>query len=185
VISGFTTADPQMMLSLMRTLHGFTMDLFRHGDRVKAALDAMVDDMADEGLKCMSAAGPPSTNGLPGMMMACERGSGQYYNLKTFEKYVWPYIKKIVLTWAKAGYVTTLHFDTDWTLNMPYLKELPKGMVICELDSTTDIFKAHEILTGHTCIMGDVPPSLSSHGTPEEMEEYCKKLIQVVGKERV
>jgi hypothetical protein len=182
VVAGHLMIDPQMMLSLLRTLQGFTMDLYRRGDKVKAALDAMVDDMTEDAIKCMNAAGGPSVSGLPGIMMACERGSGQYYNLKIFEKYVWPYIKKMVLAWAKEGYVTTLHFDTDWTLNMPYLKEFPKGMVICEPDSTTDIFKAHEILKGHTCFMGDVPPSISSHGTVREMEDYCKKLIQVVGK---
>jgi uroporphyrinogen-III decarboxylase len=30
--------------------------------------------------------------------------------------------------------------------------------------------------------MGDVPAALSSLGTPEEMEEYCKKLIDEIGK---
>lgn len=182
VIAAHLMVDPQMMLSLLRTLQGFTLDLYRRGDKVKAALDAMVDDMTEDAIKCMRAAGPPSPTRIPGIMMACERGSGQYYNLKIFEKYVWPYIKKMVLAWAREGYVTTLHFDTDWTLNMPYLKELPKGMVVCELDSATDIFKAHEILKGHTCFMGDVPPSISSHGTVEDMENYCKRLIEVVGK---
>jgi len=33
------------------------------------------------------------------------------------------------------------------------------------------------------CIAGDVPAALSSLGTPEEVEEYCKKLIDVVGKD--
>jgi len=182
VVAGHLMIDPQMTLSLLRTLQGFTMDLYRRGDKVKATLDAMVDDMTQDAINCMKAAGGPSATGLPGIMMACERGSGQYYNLKIFEKYVWPYIKKMVLAWAKEGYVTTLHFDTDWTLNMPYLKELPKGMVICEPDSTTDIVKAHEILRGHMCFMGDVPPSISSHGTVKDMEDYCKKLIDVVGK---
>jgi uroporphyrinogen-III decarboxylase len=183
VIASHLMVDPQMMLSLLRTLQGFTLDIYRRGDKVKAALDAMVDDMTEDAISCMRAAGPPSPTGIPGIMMACERGSGQYYNLKIFERFVWPYIKKMTLAWAKEGYVTTLHFDTDWTLNMPYLKELPRGMVICELDSTTDIFKAHEILKGHTCFMGDVPPSISSHGTVKDMEDYCKKLIDIVGKD--
>ena len=30
--------------------------------------------------------------------------------------------------------------------------------------------------------MGDVPASLSTLGTPEEMEAYCTKLIDIVGK---
>ncbi len=56
-------------------------------------------------------------------------------------------------------------------------------MCVCELDSTTDIFKAKEILKDHMCIAGDVPAGLSSYGTTKEMEEYCKKLIDTIGKD--
>jgi len=76
-----------------------------------------------------------------------------------------------------------MHFDQDWTLNLPYLTELPRKMCVVELDSTTDIFKAKEILKDHMCIAGDVPASLSSIGTPEDMEAYCRKLIDIVGKD--
>jgi len=183
VIAGVLLADPQMVLSLIRTLPQFTLDMYRRPDKVKAALDAMVDDIAQGALESMKAAGGPSPTGIPGIMISCERGSGQYYNLKLFERFVWPYIKRMVELWAAEGYVTTLHFDTDWTLNLPYLLELPPKMCICELDSTTNIFKAKEILKDHMCIMGDVPPALSAYGTPEEMEAYCKKVIDVVGKD--
>ena len=76
-----------------------------------------------------------------------------------------------------------LHMDTDWTQNIPYLKELPSKKCIANYDSITDIFKAKEILHGHMCIMVDVPPSLSSLGTHEEVRAYCEKLIDVVGKD--
>jgi len=183
VIGGGLLIDPQMALSLMRTLQQFTLDLYRIPDKVEAALNAMVDDITEDALKAMEAAGGPSRTGIPGIMMACERGSGQYYNLKIFERFVWPYIKKMCLAWIDAGYVVTLHFDTDWTLNLPYLRQLPARKIICELDSATDIFKAREILEGHCSIMGDVPPSISSHGTADEMVSYCRNLIDVVGKD--
>jgi len=68
-------------------------------------------------------------------------------------------------------------------MNLPYLKDLPKGKCICELDSTSDIFKAKEILKGHMCIMGDVPATKLALGTPEDVTAYCEKLIDVVGKD--
>jgi uroporphyrinogen-III decarboxylase len=79
------------------------------------------------------------------------------------------------------GFVTILHFDTDWTLNLPYLRELPRGKCVAQFDSRTDIFKAKEILRDHMCIMGDVPPSLLSLGTTQDVEAYCRKLIDIVG----
>ena len=182
VMAGHLMVDPQMALSLLRTLQQFTLDMYRHGDRVVAALDAMVDDMLEDAIQAMNAIGPAPSTGIPGIMMACERGSGQYYNLNLFERFVWPYIKKMCLAWWDAGYVTTLHFDTDWSRNLPYLLELPAKSCIVELDCTTDIFNAKEVLGNHMCIMGDIPPSISSHGTAEDMENYCKKLIDIVGK---
>ncbi len=46
----------------------------------------------------------------------------------------------------------------------------------------TDIFKAKEILDGHMCISGDVPASLLTLGTPDDVRVYCQRLIDEVGK---
>ena len=34
---------------------------------------------------------------------------------------------------------------------------------------------------GHACIMGDVPASMFAFGTPDEVYNYCKKLIREIG----
>ncbi len=40
--------------------------------------------------------------------------------------------------------------------------------------------KAKEILGNHMCIMGNVPSSLLQTGTPEDVKDYCRKLINDV-----
>ena len=50
----------------------------------------------------------------------------------------------------------------------------------CEL---TDVFRAKEIIGDRMCIQGGVPPTILQAGTPEEVDAYCKKLIEVVGKD--
>ena len=92
-------------------------------------------------------------------------------------------MKKMIEAFAAEGLVTVMHFDQDWTINLPYLLDLPPKMCVCELDSKTDIFKAKEILGNHMCVAGDVPAGLQAYGTPKEMEDYVKKLIDVVGKD--
>jgi hypothetical protein len=183
VLAGTNPIDPQMGLSLMRTLTDFTMDLYQRPEKVKGALEAIADDIIPGSIDSMLLTGPAPETGIPGIMLACERGSGAIYSLEIFEEFVWPYIKRAVEAFWEAGFVTTLHFDSDWTRNMPYLRELPAKSCIVELDSTTDIFKAKEILGDHLCLMGDVPPAISSLGTVEEMEAYCKRLIDEVGKD--
>jgi len=46
----------------------------------------------------------------------------------------------------------------------------------------TDIFRAKEMLGDKACIMGNVPISMLQVSTPAAVEEYCKKLIEKVGK---
>jgi uroporphyrinogen-III decarboxylase len=166
-----------MTLSLARTLPQFTLDLHRMPDKVLAALEAMVPDFIQNCIDDCHA------SGIPWVHISLERGSASYYNLKTYEKFFFPQLKKIVDALTDAGLYCMLHMDTDWTLNLPYLKDLPAKKCVCNLDSITDIFKAKEILHGHMCIMGDVPPSLTALGTPEEVRAYCEKLIDVVGED--
>ena len=176
VIAGALIISCEMTLSLARTLPQFTLDLHRYPDKVQATLEAMIPDFIQNAINDTKA------SGIPRVVISLERGSGSYYNLKTYERFFFPQLKKIVDALAAEGLVSVLHMDTDWTLNLPYLRELPKKMCICELDSTSDIFKAKEILQGHMCIMGDVPPSLLSLGTREEVIEYCERLMDIVGK---
>ncbi len=183
VIAATNSVDPQMLLCLLRTLTGFIVDLHKWPDKVNEVLRVMSRDLADGAVEAMRNGGPAPESGIPGLMIACERGSGAYFNLKVFEESVWPFMKEQIEASWEAGYVTTLHMDTDWTANLPYLLELPPKSCIVELDSTSDIFKAKEILGNHMCIMGDVPPALSTHGTVDEMREYCEKLIDTVGKD--
>jgi uroporphyrinogen-III decarboxylase len=119
---------------------------------------------------------------IPLVFIVLERGSGFYYRLDIFEQFEWPYLQRYVDAFIAEGLTVWFHFDTDWSLNLPYLKQLPKGKCVADLDSTTDIFHAKEILGGHMCISGDVPASLLSLGSPEDVRKYCQRLIDEVGR---
>jgi uroporphyrinogen-III decarboxylase len=90
---------------------------------------------------------------------------------------------QIVDAFWSEGIVSWFHLDTCWDKNIPYFEQLPKGSAIIDLDGTTDIFTAKEVLKNHLCIASDVHPTLLSLGKPEDVENYCKKLIDEVGKD--
>jgi hypothetical protein len=176
VTQGGVTPNPEMILSLGRTLTQFTLDLYHYPDKIQAVLDAMVDDCIQNVLLNTRATGIPWAN----ILLA--RGSSTFYNLPTFERFVFPYIKKMVTAFTSAGLMVNMHCDTNWILNLPYFKELPAGKCMVELDGTTDILKAKEILKGHMCIKGDVPATLLTLGKAEDVAAYCHRLIDNVGK---
>jgi uroporphyrinogen-III decarboxylase len=165
-----------MAFSMARTLTQFTMDLYEVPEKVKAAMDATCDDLIQNALDVIA------LTKIPLAFIVLERGSGFYYRLDVFEQFEWPYLQRYVDAFLSEGVTPWFHFDTDWGLNLPYLRHLPKGKCVCDLDGTTDIFKAKEVLGGHMCISGDVPASLLTLGRPDDVREYCQRLIDEVGK---
>jgi uroporphyrinogen-III decarboxylase len=90
-------------------------------------------------------------------------------------------LKKLILAFVDAGLTPCVFFEGDYTPRLECLLELPKGRVLAQLD-TTDIFKAKEVLNNHLCIRGNVPSSLLQVGTVQQVKDYCRKLIDKVGK---
>jgi len=171
------TVDSIMMaFSLSRTLMEFTKDLRQVPDKVEKAMVKACDDLISNALEMIKGKKRKVA------FIVLERGSGALYPLSVFERFEWPFLKRYVDAFVAEGITPWLHLDTDWSKNLPYFKQLPKGKCVADLDSTTNIFRAKEVLGGHMCISGDVPASLFSVGTPKEMADYCKKLIREVGK---
>jgi len=171
------TVDSVMMaFSLSRTLIEFTKDLRQIPDKVERAMAKACDDLISNALEMLR------DRQRKGAFIVLERGSGALYPLHIFERFEWPFLKRYVETFVDEGITPWMHLDTDWSKNLPYFKQLPKGKCVADLDSTTNIFRAKEVLNGHMCISGDVPASLFSVGKKDDVVDYCKKLIREVGR---
>jgi uroporphyrinogen-III decarboxylase len=81
----------------------------------------------------------------------------------------------------RRGATPCVFFEGDFTSRLEHLLEFPKGKILARLDKT-DIFKAKKILKEHLCIEGNIPSSLLQIGSVQEVKDYCKKLIDAVGK---
>jgi uroporphyrinogen-III decarboxylase len=57
-----------------------------------------------------------------------------------------------------------------------HLAELPKGRVPMHFDRV-DRDQAHKFLAGRNCFWGNIPVSLMEHGTPQQVEEDVRRLI--------
>jgi uroporphyrinogen-III decarboxylase len=71
--------------------------------------------------------------------------------------------------------------EADYTDRLEVIGDIPRGKAIYHFENA-DIFKAKEILGDVVCIRGNVPASLLCLGSPQEVRDYCKKLIDIVGK---
>ena len=160
-----------------RSYTKFVRDLFQIPDRVQAAMDAALPFMV--GQKCEAT----KQQGLSYIWVGGWRSASAMLSKSLWDRFVFPYFNKVINEVIDAGIHPILHFDSDWTRDLERFKVFPKGKCIFSVDGMTDIFKAKEILGDTMCIMGDVPASLLSLGTPDEVYKYCRKLIDELGQE--
>jgi uroporphyrinogen-III decarboxylase len=161
----------------LRGMRGTMIDMYRCPDKLLTACERIQEwRFAEATPATLDAQGH-----RPRVFMALHRGSDGFMSKKQFEKLYWPGLKNAILKAIDLGYIAAPFFEGIWDDRLEYLLDLPKGKFIfwCE---KTDVFRAKEILGNHVCIQGGVPPTILQTGSPQDIEEHCKKLIKVVGK---
>jgi hypothetical protein len=176
-MGGAGGAPFDMISDFYRGMRGAMLDMFRHPDELIAACDKLLEWRLERAMPA-----DPKRRGNPKrVFIALHRGAEGFMSKKQFEKFYWPGLKKAMLKTIELGFVPMPFCEGAYGDRLEYFLELPKGKVVCHFD-LTDMFKAKEVLKDHVCIMGNVPSSLLQVGTPDEVDEYCKKLIKVCGK---
>ena len=162
---------------LLRGMRGIMLDMFRCPDKLIAASEKVLNErIANATPADPNWTGIPLRGGGP-----LHRGSDEFMSLKQFEKFYWPGLKRSTYASIELGYIAAHFFEGVWDQRLEYLLEFPKGKIVFHCERT-DIFRAKEVLGNHCCIQGGVPPALLTAGSPQDVDEYCKKLIKVVGK---
>jgi uroporphyrinogen-III decarboxylase len=160
----------------MRGMTGTMLDMYRQPDKVIATAEKILE------LELARPLPKPSRLGYMRMFMTNTRGSDDFISKAMFDKFYWPTFRKLVLTLIERGATPCIFFEGNCSSRMEYLLDFPKGKLLARLD-TTDIFRAKEILKDHVCIEGNIPSTLLQVGTKDDVIAYCKKLIDVVGKD--
>jgi hypothetical protein len=174
--TNYAAMPPYDLLSFgIRGMSGLMTDMFRQPDKVLAACDKILQVTLDRP--------DPKPNQFRNIrvFMTVTRGSDNFLSKKQFDRFYWPTFRKLVHTLIGKGMTPCIFFEGNCDSRMEYLLEFPKGSMLVHLD-WTDIFRAKDILRDHLCIQGNVPSTLLQTGTVQDVKDYCKKLIDYVGK---
>jgi uroporphyrinogen-III decarboxylase len=71
--------------------------------------------------------------------------------------------------------------EGGYNSRLEVIRDLPKGKTLWMFDQT-DMARAKKVLGDTACILGNVPLDLLSVGTPQQVKDYAKKLIDTAGK---
>ena len=174
---GVGGAPFDMISDFLRGMRGTMLDMYQCPDKLLAACDRLLEWR----LARAAPFTPDARGNPPRVFMALHRGSDGFMSVKDFEKFYWPTLKKAMLTTIDLGAIVSPFFEGIWDQRLEYLQDFPKGKVVFHCEQT-DVFRAKEIIGDRMCIQGGVPPTILQAGSPRDVEEHCKKLIDVVGK---
>jgi hypothetical protein len=175
VLSGGDVTTPIELLCGARSLPKFAIDLIEIPDKVAAAMDMILPHLANKAVR------RAKKLGFPAVWIGGWRSAPCLLSPAMWNRFVWPYIRKLVYEVADAGLIALLHLDSDWTRELERFRELPRGKCLMALDGETNIFRAKEVLGDHMCLMGDVPASMLFYKSSEDVYKYCSRLIRELG----
>jgi len=169
---GFTKAPFDYLGDSLRGTRGIMMDLFRHPQKVLAAVERLTPLAIQMGI------GAANGSGNPFVLIPLHKGADGFMSNSDFEKFYWPTLKATLLGLIDEGVVPFLFVEGGYNQRLDIIANsgLPAGKTIWLFDQT-ELSEAKKKFGSWACIGGNVPASLFKTGTPAQMESYVKKLI--------
>ena len=158
-----------------RGTRGVMLDMYRNPDKLIAATEKVLAVQVD------SVTAAAKSSGVPRVFMPLHKGAQGFMSLEQFKTFYWPTLRQLLLALIEAGITPCPLFEADYTDRLEIIKDIPEGKAVYWFENT-DIFKAKEVLGDRICIRGNVPASLLCTGTPQEVRDCCKKLMDIVGR---
>jgi len=175
-IAGIFKAPLDILADKLRGYVGLTMDLMERPAKVLTACEALMPHLFNV---AVSTADPTGTVPL-GFWM--HRGCVPFVNQEQFERFYWPTLKPIIQELWSRGHQTLFYAEGDWNAHLDAFAELPDRSIVYHVDRA-DIFEVHRKLGHKFCLSGGVPNFLLAYGTPEQVRDRCKEIIDGVAQD--
>ena len=172
-IAGILKAPFDILADKLRGFIGLTMDLFERPEKVLAACEALMPH-----LTWVALSGADPDKNVP-IAIWMHRGCVPFVSPAQFDRFYWATLKPIIEEIISRGHQVLFYAEGNWDPHLKAFAELPAGSIIYHVDQG-DIFAVHEVLGDRFCLSGGIPNFLLSYGTPDQVRERCKAVIDGV-----
>ena len=175
LIGGFTKAPFDTIGDTMRGTRGIMMDKFRQPAKLIAAMEKFVPLAIDMGVRSAGLGHHPI------VFIPLHKGADGFMSNADFKKFYWPTLKAVVLGLIDNGLVPYLFVEGGYNQRLDIITDpdIPAGTTIWIFDQT-DMKEVYKRFKGWACFGGNVPVSMMKAGTPADVENYVKRLIDDV-----
>ena len=156
---------------MLRGTQGMVMDMYRQPERLHEAMETIVPNTI-KGAVAMADA-----TGCPLCFMPLHKGDESFMSPKQFETFYWPTYRRVLMGMIEEGLVPYPFAEGRYGARLEVIKDLPKSSTLWSFEDI-DMARAKKVLGDSACIAGNVPSSVLYTKTPQEVKEYCRKLIE-------
>ena len=156
----------------LRGTKGILMDMYRHPNELLAATQAYVPVLIN------SIVGASDRGNAPACMYVLHKGADGFMSQAQFEKFYWPTWKQVMMALYEEGIICQLFIEGSYNTRLEYLAEMPDKSLVCHFDKS-DMRRVKDLLSSKFTIAGNVPASMMSTGTVDEVRAYCGDLVEL------
>jgi hypothetical protein len=168
----FTAFD--LVSDCLRGLRGTSLDMYQVPDKLLALIERFLP------LTIQTTIANTEKSGVKSAFITLHRGSDGFMSGSQFVRFYWPGLKGLILGLIDAGITPIVLFEGDYTSRLEFLQELPPKKVVAHWDHV-DRNKVRAVLGETMCFYGNVPASLMCSGTPQQVKEDVRQLIDMFG----
>jgi hypothetical protein len=172
-LSGSIACAPYDLIGdRLRGTKGVMLDMYRRPGRLIEAMERALPIAIKETLAVANKAASPV------VLIPLHKGTGGFMSNKQFGKFYWPTLRKLMMAFIEEGLVPMAFAEGDYTDRLDFISDMPKGSMIWYFENM-DMAHAKKVFGGKACIAGNIPASVLCTGTPAQVKEYCRGLIEV------
>jgi len=174
MLGGIATAHAPFdwVSDYLRGIKGSMMDMYYEPDKLKAVIEVITPPMIQHAIETAKMFDDPV------VFMPLHRGADPFMSRDQYAEFYWPGLKETIMAFVDAGLTPFTFWEGSYTGRLEFLQELPPGKVLSHFD-VIDHEKAREMIGDITCFWGNVPAGTLMSGTPSDISDYVKKLIDI------
>jgi hypothetical protein len=176
ILAGFTKAPFDVIGDTLRGTKGIMLDIYRQPDKLIQAMEALVPLMIGMGVANAQQSGNPL------VFIPLHKGADGFLSDEQFKKFYWPTFREVILGLIEGGCVPFPALEGFWNTRLEVIQNIPKGKTLWMVDQS-DMADVKETLGQNACLLGNVSSAMLNLGTPQEVRDYVKNLIDTVGKD--
>lgn len=159
----------------MRGAKGVLTDMRRYPDKLLTAVEKLTVFQSRQAVVAGKASGSPY------VFIPIHWGCDGFMSNEQFKKFWWPGLRHMIMELIANDLIPIVLWEANCSSRLEIIADIPAGKAVYYFESTP-LKKAYEVLGGHICLRGNIPSSLFATGTPEQVDAYCRDLIETVGK---